>query len=140
MYGCVQLHVGNSMKYTTPKSLKGLFCAAVMSIFIWSAATLALAQSASPNMPHSKGMQSLEGSHDMKSPMMTHMDKMQKMSMSGDVDKDFAMMMKMHHEHSVEMAKMELAHGKSPEMKKVAKQIIASQKKEVIVFDRWLAR
>ena len=79
--------------------------------------------------------------HDgMKKSMMTGMEGMQKMSMSGDIDKDFAMMMKMHHQQGVEMAEMELANGKSPEMKTMARNIIASQKKEIAQFDKWLAK
>ncbi|BDT66717.1 hypothetical protein os1_08810 [Comamonadaceae bacterium OS-1] len=76
----------------------------------------------------------------MKSSMAMGMDKMQKMPMSGDSDKDFAMMMKMHHQQGVDMARMELQHGKSPEMKKMAKQIIAAQNKEIAQFERWLAQ
>ena len=40
----------------------------------------------------------------MKEAMMTGMDSMQKMPMSGDTDKDFAMMMKMHHQQALNMA------------------------------------
>ncbi len=71
---------------------------------------------------------------------MTGMDSMQKMPMSGDTDKDFAMMMKIHHQQAVDMAKMELTHGRSPAMKAMAKQIIAAQKKEIAQFDQWLAK
>jgi len=60
--------------------------------------------------------------------------------MSGDVDKDFAMMMKMHHQQALEMAQMELANGKSPEMKAMAKSIISAQKKEIGEFEKWLAK
>ena len=84
--------------------------------------------------------QSGTGSADMKQSMMSGMDGMQKMQMSGDTDKDFAMMMKMHHQRAVEMAQMELAHGKSPEMKAMSRKIIAAQKKEIAEFDRWLAK
>ena len=72
--------------------------------------------------------------------MMTGMDGMQKMQMSGDTDKDFAMMMKMHHQQGIEMARMELAHGKSPAMKTMAKQIVSAQNKEVRQLDQWLAK
>ncbi len=75
----------------------------------------------------------------MKQSMMSGMDGMQKMQMSGDTDKDFAMMMKIHHQGALDMAQMELTHGKSPVMKAVAKNIIAAQKKEIAQFDRWLA-
>ena len=99
-----------------------------------------------PAMPHSASMpmgqtqKGAAGSHDMKASMMMGMDGMQKMAMSGDTDKDFAMMMKMHHQQALNMAEMELAHGKSPEMKTMAKQIIAAQKKEIARFDKWLAK
>ena len=75
----------------------------------------------------------------MKQSMMGSMDGMKNMQMSGDTDKDFAMMMKIHHQGAVDMAQMELAHGKSPAMKDMAKKIIAAQKKEIAQFDRWLA-
>jgi uncharacterized protein (DUF305 family) len=104
----------------------------------------AQAQSAMPMAPGASmpmgGMQSgAGGSGDMKQSMMSDMDSMQKMKMSGDTDKDFAMMMKIHHQGALDMAEMELAHGKSPAMKAMAKRIIAAQKKEIAEFDRWLA-
>ena len=80
------------------------------------------------------------GSDGMKKSMMAGMDGMQKMTMTGDTDKDFAMMMKMHHQQGVNMAQMEIDHGKSPAMKKMAKQIIAAQNKEIRQFDLWLAK
>ena len=112
---------------------------------LWLASVPAKAQTA-PAMPHSASMpmgpmqKGAAGSHDMKASMMMGMDGMQKMTMSGDTDKDFAMMMKMHHQQALNMAEMELAHGKSPEMKIMAKQIIAAQKKEIAQFDKWLAK
>lgn len=38
------------------------------------------------------------------------------------------------------MAKVELAQGKSPVMKAMARQIIAAQNKEITRFDQWLAK
>ena len=106
------------------------------------------AQSASPaasagNMPNmSQGaMQHPAGeADDMKQSMMSGMEGMNHMTMSGDTDKDFAMMMKMHHEQGVKMAQMELKNGKSPAMKAMAKKIIAAQNKEIMQFDHWLAK
>ena len=76
----------------------------------------------------------------MKQAMMAGMNGMEKMQSTGDVDRDFAMMMKMHHQQAVDMANMQLAHGKSSAMKTMARQIIAAQKKEIAQFDRWLAK
>ena len=89
---------------------------------------------------HSSMQQASSESHDMKKLMTKGMDSMQTMQMSGDMDKDFAMMMKMHHQQALDMAKMEMAHGKSPEMKAMAKKIVAAQKKEIAQFDKWLAK
>ena len=75
----------------------------------------------------------------MKQSMMGGMESMKNMQMSGDTDRDFAMMMKIHHQGAVDMAQMELAHGKSSAMKDMARKIIAAQKKEIAQFDRWLA-
>ena len=36
------------------------------------------------------------------------------------------------------MAQMQLEEGKSPQMKSMAKKIIATQKKEIAQFDKWL--
>ena len=112
---------------------------------LWLASTPAQAQtvpamSPSASMPMGQMHKGAAGSHDMKASMMMGMDGMQKMTMSGDTDKDFAMMMKMHHQQALNMAEMELANGKSPEMKAMAKQIIVAQKKEIAQFDKWLAK
>ena len=112
---------------------------------LWLASASAQAQTAptmapSASMPMGQMQKGAGGSNDMKASMMMGMEGMQKMSMSGDTDKDFAMMMKMHHQQALNMAEMELANGKSPEMKTMAKQIIAAQKKEIAQFDKWLAK
>ena len=112
---------------------------------IWLAAASAQAQTApatvpSASMPMGQMHSSSGGPQDMKASMMMGMEGMQKMPMSGDTDKDFAAMMKLHHQQAVNMAEMELAHGKSAEMKTMAKRIIVAQKKEIAQFDKWLAK
>ena len=96
--------------------------------------------SSSATMPPDHMKKGMMGADDMKKSMMAGMDGMQKMPMTGDVDKDFAMMMKMHHQQAVDMAQMELANGKSPVMKVMAKNIISAQKKEIAQFDKWLGQ
>ncbi len=132
------------MSFQLSKSIRTLCLAPVVAIGLMSGA---LAQTAKPamhsasmpsaNMPMNKGA---AGAGDMKQAMMMGMEGMQKMPMSGDIDKDFAMMMKMHHQQALEMAQMQLAQGKSPEMKTMAKNIISAQKKEIAQFDKWLAK
>jgi uncharacterized protein (DUF305 family) len=66
--------------------------------------------------------------------------KMNEIKMTGNVDKDFAMMMKVHHQGAIEMSKGELGDGKEYELKKLAQQIIEEQNKEIKDFDQWLKR
>jgi len=66
--------------------------------------------------------------------------KMGNMKMSGDVDYDFIMMMRAHHEAALEMAQIEVDNGKDPAAIKAAKKIISAQKKEITEFDAWLAK
>lgn len=107
---------------------------------VLSAVGAAQAQPAPADAPMSKDhmQQSGTGSADMNQSKMSGMDGMQKMQMSGDTDKDFAMMMKMHHQQALDMAQIELEHGSSPELKAMAKKIIVGQKKEIAEFDRWM--
>ncbi|MBC7619715.1 MAG: DUF305 domain-containing protein [Candidatus Saccharibacteria bacterium] len=44
----------------------------------------------------------------------------------------------MHHQQALDMAEMQLAHGKSRELKAMASKIISGQKKEIAQFNRWL--
>jgi len=71
--------------------------------------------------------------------MHNMMDKMHNMKMSGNIDKDFVMMMIPHHESAVAMAEDELAHGHHTELKKMAQKIIADQKKEIVILKAWHA-
>lgn len=130
------------MRYGTPTSIRGLCLAPIAALCFtsWGQAQTAMPMAPSTSMASGQMSHDVAGSEGMKSSMAMGMDKMQKMPMSGDSDKDFAMMMKMHHQQGVDMARMELQHGKSPEMKKMAKQIIAAQNKEIAQFERWLAQ
>jgi uncharacterized protein (DUF305 family) len=131
------------MNLKTLNSFKAVCLMPLTALCLVSApaqAQTAPAMAPSASMPMGQMHKGAAGPHDMKAAMMMGMDGMQKMPMSGDTDKDFAMMMKMHHQQALNMAEMELANGKSPEMKAMAKQIIVAQKKEIAQFDRWLAK
>ena len=121
----------------------------VLRIALWAAVIAApasvYAQTAKPaapsaTMPSGTMQRGAMGSADMKKSMMAGMDSMDKMRLTGNIDKDFALMMKVHHQQALDMAEMELAHGNSPAMQGMAKQIIAAQKKEIAQFDKWLAK
>ena len=62
--------------------------------------------------------------------MNARMMKPMSMVMSGNTDKDFAMMMAEHHMSGIDMAKIELKYGKNAALKKIASSIVASQTQE----------
>ena len=74
------------------------------------------------------------GEGELQKSMSTMMDQMKSMQMTGDVDKDFAMMMIHHHEHGIEMAKKEVANGMNAELKKMAQKSISDQQKDIDEF------
>jgi uncharacterized protein (DUF305 family) len=65
------------------------------------------------------------------------MMKQMNMSMSGDPDKDFAMMMIPHHQGAIDMAKVELQYGKDPQLRSMAEEIIKAQEKEIAEMKEW---
>ena len=79
------------------------------------------------------------GHMDMKAMMGNMSEKMTAMPMSGNTDVDFATMMRMHHQGAINMAEAELKTGKNVQMRTMAKNIIAAQKKEIAQLDKFLA-
>lgn len=71
-----------------------------------------------------------------------HMQSMHKqmkaMPMSGQVDRDFASMMVVHHQGAVTMAQEELVKGKQAGLKQMAQQMITDQQREIGEFQAWL--
>ena len=101
-----------------------------------TAAPLALAQSQMDKMPSNmSGM----GHSDMQSSMKSMMSKMDSMKMTGNVDRDFAMMMKEHHQGAIAMAQIEIKNGKDKKLQQMAQKIIRDQEKEIKELDHWLA-
>ena len=107
-------------------------------------ATQGFAQSPAPAGDMSKmpmqGAHSMMQPNDMSRSMTKMQEKMSGMSMTGNQDVDFAMMMKVHHEGAIEMSQAELDNGKDPMMRAAAKKIISAQKKEIAEFDRWMSK
>ena len=131
------------MNLKTMIPIKAMCLVPLTALWLASApvqAQTAPAKAPTATMPMGQAHMGATGPHDMKASMMMGMESMQQMPLSGDTDKDFAMMMKLHHQQALNMAEMELANGKSAEMKAMAKQIIAAQKKEIAQFDKWLAK
>ncbi len=69
---------------------------------------------------------------------MMKMDQDMMKGMTGNPDRDFAMMMIPHHQGAIDMAKVLLQHGKDSELKKMAQETIPKQEKEIADLKRWL--
>ena len=123
---------------TIASSGTAAFVIAIASMFSMAHAQPATA-STSGGMVEKSSMSGM-GGMDMKAMMKDNNDKMASMQMTGDPDADFAMMMKIHHQGAINMAEAELKMGKDAEMKRMAKNIIAAQKKEIAQFDRFAAK
>lgn len=102
------------------------FVSAPSSTLANDAAKSGTAANHSAHMDHSK-MSGMDGK-------AMHM-----MSMTGDADYDFAANMRMHHQVAIDMSQKELDKGSNPQLKRMAKSIIAAQSKEIAVLDKWLA-
>ncbi|MFM9862240.1 MAG: DUF305 domain-containing protein [Micropepsaceae bacterium] len=73
-----------------------------------------------------------------KAAMMKTMEGMPMMKFTGDADLDFMSHMRSHHQGAVAMAQVVLANGKDSQVKKLAKEIVTAQEKEIAVIDAWL--
>lgn len=109
----------NSAAYLVPVCL-----VAALSFSLASLAHEPNAASPSPSMVgHSEGSMELHRimaqGHNMPMPM------------SGNVDKDFAMMMTMHHQHAIEMVDVLIKRGQSAELKALASKMKSAQQDEI---------
>ena len=59
------------------------------------------------------------------------------MPMSGDVDKDFATMMSMHHKMAIDMADVLLKSGSNAKLKAIAAKMKATQQDEIKQLERF---
>ena len=101
--------------------------------------TLALLALATPAF--AQEMHHNHGTNDVYAPAMMEMHQaMGAVKATGDADIDFVQGMIPHHQGAIEMAKIQLEKGHDPEIKKLSKEIIAAQEKEIAMMNAWLKK
>jgi uncharacterized protein (DUF305 family) len=116
-----------------PRPLPRLFLLALLALPLPAAA-----QQSMPGMD----MPSTAAGTDSSTAFKAANDKMMKdmaVPLTGDTDRDFVAGMIPHHAGAIDMAEIELKDGKDPAMKKLARDIIAAQKKEIALMKKWQA-
>lgn len=72
---------------------------------------------------------------------MTKMDRgMNAAKPTGNADQDFVAMMIPHHQGAIDMAEAELKYGKDPTLRRLARNIISAQQKEIKQMRGWQSR
>lgn len=59
---------------------------------------------------------------------------------TGNADVDFVRGMIAHHQGAIDMAKVELEHGKDADIRKLAQDVITAQEGEIAMMKEWLAK
>jgi uncharacterized protein (DUF305 family) len=88
--------------------------------------------------PHSTS--ELQAWHDLQRSMLAMHQAMSSISSTANNDEDFVQLMLPHHQAALDMAKVELTHGKDPQMRRLAQEIIADQQSEIELMQLWLAQ
>ena len=61
------------------------------------------------------------------------------MFVTGDVDFDYAVNLRMHHQLAVDMSQAQIRNGKNPKLRSMATQLVVAHSKEIAILDRWMA-
>jgi uncharacterized protein (DUF305 family) len=128
-------------------TLKAAVCTialAIVGISLPASATKGVAQNAIPAMHRNQAMADKSAGDSAWSELTSGMQKMHAAMMSiepsGNNDVDFVRLMIPHHQAAIDMARTQLLHGKDPQLRRLAQQIITDQQSEIELMKLWLER
>ncbi len=115
--------------------------AAVLALWCLAAVPARAQTTPIPGVPHHSAPQSGEAAstaayRDAMETMHKNMD----IEYTGDADRDFVAGMIPHHQGAIDMARVELKFGNDPELRSLARRIIADQSREITLMRRWQAK
>ena len=84
--------------------------------------------------PMNIGATSIDFDAAMMGAMMRMNGAMTRARVSGDPDRDFIAMMVPHHAGAIEMAMLELEHGRDARLRRLAQEIVVTQQSEIVVM------
>lgn len=118
-------------KLTLPLAIVGAVCLAHMAVtsMVPTAQATVVPPQCSPL--YSQGTCELMAAN-------TKMHQNMNIEWTGDVDTDFMRGMVPHHQGAVQMAQIVLEHGKDPQVRELAKKVIAAQNQEIEQMNAWL--
>lgn len=86
-----------------------------------------------------KGINEIQADNALTAAMQSMKEKVDNLKLTGNTDKDFAQMMMLHQDCTIEMAAEEIIQGHHVRIKLLAKSMISDQNKELATIKSWLA-
>ncbi|KWA39728.1 DUF305 domain-containing protein [Burkholderia multivorans] len=122
------------MPIHTHRFVRPLRCAAACAALAAGAAAMPAAAQLRPTDPTVVPDSSTQAFQRADHRMMEAMDAAR---YTGDADRDFVAHMAPHHQGAIDMAQVELKYGKDPTLRQLASRIVAAQRDEIALMERW---
>lgn len=111
-------------------TMKNVLKITFLAVLIGITASCKKKNSPTPDLSHD--------SNQLMSVIHSMINKMDALEMTKDPDNDFALMMQVHHQGAIDMAKLEIQNGKDAFIKQMAQTMIQKQEGEIAILGEFL--